>query len=60
MKIYSLKDSLIFLFRKSFLKDIDSCIQFLEEQGVLTSGESDDIDSFELFDMAEREVKIWF
>lgn len=57
MKIYSLKDSLIFLFRKSFLKDIDSCIQFLEEQGVLGFEESDDIDSIELFNMAERELE---
>lgn len=57
MKVYSLKDSLLFVVRKFFLADVDSCIQFLEEQGVLASGESDDIDSFELFDMAESEVK---
>ena len=57
MKAYSLKDSLLFVVRKFFLADVDSCIQFLEEQGVLAYGESDDIDSFELFDMAESEVR---
>lgn len=57
MKIYSLKDSLLFVVRKFFLADVDSCIQLLEEQGVLAFGESDDIDCLELFDMAENEVQ---
>lgn len=57
MKIYSLEDSLLFLVRKFFLQDVDSCIQFLEEQGVLNFGESDDIDCIELFNMATTELE---
>lgn len=57
MKIYSLEDSLLFLVRKFFLQDVDACIQFLEEQGVLNFGESDEIDAIELFNMATKEAE---